>query len=88
MPVMDVEAKDLHSTGEIFANTWKRMSPEGRGASGLTGPCRQHNTPHPRAVQSHYVLLHLFLWQASASEPHELSESLPEEEEEEGFDVL
>lgn len=43
--------------------------------------------PHPRGVQSHYVLLHLFLWQASASELHELSESLPEDEEE-GFDVL
>lgn len=40
-------------------------------------------------LQSHYVLLHLFLWQASASEPQELSESLPdEEEEEEGFEVL
>lgn len=44
--------------------------------------------PHPPGVQSHYVLLHLFLWQASASEPHELSESLPEDEEEEGFDML
>lgn len=60
------------------------MSPEGRGASGLTD---NTTNPHPRGVQSHYVLLHLFLWQASASELHELSESLPEDEEE-GFDVL
>lgn len=38
-------------------------------------------------LKRHYVLLHLFLWQASASEPQELSESLPDDEEE-GFDVL
>lgn len=38
-------------------------------------------------LQRHYVLLHLFLWQASASELQELSESLPDEEEE-GFKVL
>lgn len=53
------------------------------------GGTKPHPTPSAVRLQRHYVLLHLFLWQASASEPQELSESLPnEEEEEEGFDML
>lgn len=63
-----------------------------RGAPGLAGPYKRQNKTPPDSLtavhlQRHYVLLHLFLWQASASELQELSESLPDEEEE-GFNVL
>lgn len=76
----------------VFANLSRSLCPIKREMLGLDCHGESKTIPHPKShkavyLEISYVLLHLFLWHASASEPQELSESLPDDEEE-GFNVL
>lgn len=87
MPAMDAEVRGFQQPTRNLCTGGEMEVPMKKEVHGARPPL---SLPAVH-LQSHYVLLHLFLWQASASEPQELSESLPDEEEdeeEEGFDVL